>query len=132
MSNSTPGSPNTPQDILSNKTEQIITSEQLNELYDSPKDLLNKLKSISTQKIKIIYKPIKGKRAEDSQFYDGINLDKAADIIQQTSSEFTCLCKKQKSWVTHGIETQPCPECERIYIGFYDSKKHTITAKEIK
>ena len=48
------------------------------------------------------------------------------------SSEFMCKCGKQKGWITEGQQTLPCPECGRLYVGYYDKKKLTIAAKEIK
>jgi Zn finger protein HypA/HybF involved in hydrogenase expression len=48
------------------------------------------------------------------------------------STEFVCKCKKQKSWITEGEKTLPCPKCKRKYIGVYDQKKLTIIGKEIK
>lgn len=49
-----------------------------------------------------------------------------------TSSEFICKCGKMKGWITEGKETEPCPECGRIYLGYYDKKNLTISGKEIK
>jgi len=49
-----------------------------------------------------------------------------------TSSEFTCKCGKMKGWITEGKETLPCPECGRVYVGYYDAKNLTIGGKEIK
>ena len=47
------------------------------------------------------------------------------------SSEFICKCGKQKGWIIEGAKTQPCYNCGRVYIGFYNSEKLTIEGKEI-
>ena len=52
-------------------------------------------------------------------------------LAGETSSEFTCKCGKQKGWITENKITQPCPECGRKYIGYYDRKNLTITGKEV-
>ena len=49
----------------------------------------------------------------------------------ETSSELLCKCGKQKVWIIENKETQPCPECGRKYIGYYDKKNLTIAGKEI-
>jgi len=51
--------------------------------------------------------------------------------VEKTSSEFTCKCGKQKGWIIEGKGTQPCPECGRRYIGYYDHKSLTITGREV-
>jgi len=33
------------------------------------------------------------------------------------ASEFTCVCGKQKGWISNGKSTAPCPSCGRVYIG---------------
>lgn len=49
-----------------------------------------------------------------------------------TSSEFLCKCGKQKGWITEGEETLPCPNCGRVYLGYYDRENLTVGAKEIR
>lgn len=49
------------------------------------------------------------------------------------SANFTCLCGKQKGWITDGeIHRIPCPECGRVYKGKYNPKTLTIDAIEVE
>lgn len=47
-----------------------------------------------------------------------------------TSSQFKCKCGKFKGWITEGEETKPCPNCGRVYVGYYDKKNLTISGLE--
>jgi len=42
------------------------------------------------------------------------------------SQEFTCICGKQKGWISDEKETLPCPSCGRVYRGVYDRKTYCI------
>ena len=48
------------------------------------------------------------------------------------SSEFICECGKRKSWVTEDKQTEPCPECGRVYVGKYNPNTLSIEAKEVQ
>jgi hypothetical protein len=52
--------------------------------------------------------------------------------IGTVSQEFLCLCGMNKTWISEGCKTERCPSCDRIYIGRYNDKAHTIDAEEIK
>lgn len=52
-------------------------------------------------------------------------------LADETSYEFTCKCGKQKGWITENKTTQPCPNCGRKYIGYYDHKNLTVENREV-
>ena len=47
-----------------------------------------------------------------------------------TSSEFLCLCERQKGWITEGKWSEECPTCGRVYFGRYNPKTLHIEAIE--
>lgn len=57
---------------------------------------------------------------------------RGGEMMDNVSQEFTCICGKQKAWITDGEETKsPCPECGRRYKGKYNHKTYQIDAIEI-
>jgi len=59
---------------------------------------------------------------------DDITCKKANDSLDEVRTEFTCICKKWKGWVTAGKWTKECPICHRVYFGRYNSKTLQIDA----
>jgi Zn finger protein HypA/HybF involved in hydrogenase expression len=43
-----------------------------------------------------------------------------------------CLCGKKETFITDGLETEPCPSCGRRYRGKYSKKKLQILSVELK
>lgn len=48
--------------------------------------------------------------------------------------EFKCKCgiSNMTTWISNGERTRPCPECGRVYVGFYNKKTNKIEGKETK
>jgi len=47
------------------------------------------------------------------------------------SIQFICKCGKVEGWVTEDENTQPCPNCGRIYRGKYNFRTYSIDIIEI-
>ena len=63
--------------------------------------------------------------------YAMIEEEKKGNLKSKISVEFLCKCGKQGRWITEGEKTEPCPHCNRIYMGIYRKNEFTIMAKEI-
>ena len=50
----------------------------------------------------------------------------------QVLVQILCKCGQCKMWIEDGQITGPCPNCGRVYYGYYNKRKLTISAKEIR
>ena len=66
----------------------------------------------------------------DQQTQSDENIPTNLEPQPSETNEFTCLCRKQKGWISENQITAPCPHCGRIYKGSYSQQYLKIIAVE--
>lgn len=47
----------------------------------------------------------------------------------ETSSRFKCECGQVSGWITESRETDPCPNCKKVYVGQYNRETGVVEAR---